>query len=255
MAVWDTFTLDDELDLLECRLTELSPVVDRFVICESPVVHADGRPKPLHYAQNQARFAPWADQIVHVIAGGMPEGPDPWPRERHQRNAIMAGLRAAAPDDLIMFSDVDEIPTQDAVWAAVSAREPVLFVQHLVFFAVDWLAPWPWEGTCAARLDQIGSIAQMREDRPGWRRLYGGGWHLTWLGGPDGIRRKLANRCHTDETAMIEGHVAAGETWERGLVWTGPQGGPTQCEPVDVDGTWPRWVWERRCPPVWFRPR
>jgi hypothetical protein len=29
----------------------------------------------------------------------------------------------------------------------------------------------------------------------------------------------------------------------------------TKMLPVDVDATWPRWVYERRCPANWFRPR
>jgi beta-1,4-mannosyl-glycoprotein beta-1,4-N-acetylglucosaminyltransferase len=41
--IFDCFTFFNELDLLEIRLHELAPVVDRFVIAESPVTFT-GRP-------------------------------------------------------------------------------------------------------------------------------------------------------------------------------------------------------------------
>ena len=65
--VVDTFMMSDELDMLECRLTELEGVVDLFVIAEADVTHS-GAPKPFHYADNVDRFARWADRIVEAPA-------------------------------------------------------------------------------------------------------------------------------------------------------------------------------------------
>ena len=62
----DSFPFNNELDMLECRLTELYDAVDWFVLVEATRDHQDHR-KPLHYADNTGRFLPWADKIVHVI--------------------------------------------------------------------------------------------------------------------------------------------------------------------------------------------
>jgi hypothetical protein len=93
----DAFPLFNELDILELRLTELSPVVDRFVIVEANRTHK-GTLKPLHYAENAQRFAEWKDKIVHVVwryatrATGLAAIRR---REMMQRNAILAGVRTA----------------------------------------------------------------------------------------------------------------------------------------------------------------
>jgi hypothetical protein len=44
----DCFTFFNELDMLEFRLTELDPYVDKFVIIESTKTFT-GKPKPLYY--------------------------------------------------------------------------------------------------------------------------------------------------------------------------------------------------------------
>jgi hypothetical protein len=114
MAIYDCFPFFNELDLLEIRLMELDPVVDRFVLAEAPVTHA-GREKPLFFAENAKRFAKWRRKIVHVVVDDMPTGSDPWERENHQRNAIVRGLAKAVPNDGVIISDADEIPSADAV--------------------------------------------------------------------------------------------------------------------------------------------
>jgi Glycosyltransferase family 17 len=255
--IFDTFTLDWELDLLECRLTELASEVDWFVLCEATTTQSTGEPKPLHFAENLGRFARWLPKIMPVAVKNLPAGDDPWAREKAQRNAIMTGLKwaGAGPGDLLLYSDVDEIPTVGAIRAAADLGVPCVFDQVACYYAVDWIAPWIWEGTCACRAGDVGSIAEMREARAGWLHLPLAGWHLSWLGGPEGIRRKLANRAHTDETSWYLEQLAAGRLYEGGIVSRSYSGDPVQMEPVDVDASWPRWVAERRCPPEWFRPR
>jgi len=73
---------------------------DRFVVVEATRTHSNV-PKPLHFAENAARFAPFADKIVHVVVDDMPAHGDAWTRENFQRNALVRGLRAAHPNDLV----------------------------------------------------------------------------------------------------------------------------------------------------------
>ena len=45
----------------------------------------------------------------------MPDGDDPYKRENFQRNAISLGLIDAKDDDLIIISDLDEIPNPHSI--------------------------------------------------------------------------------------------------------------------------------------------
>jgi hypothetical protein len=253
-VIWDCFTFDDELDVLECRLTELDAVVDRFVLCESPMAQSDGSPKPMHFADNAGRFRPWLSKIAPLGVILPPAPADSWERERAQRNAIREALNTR-PEDLIMYSDVDEIPSAAAVADAFHSLVPVVFAQHACYYAVDWVADWPWLGTCAFRPGDLTTFADMRERRTGWPQVAPGGWHLSWLGGPDAIRAKIAHRAHTDEVQFITEELDAGLLYEKGLVRRTYKGDQTQLWGADVDDSWPVWVAQRRCPPNWFRPR
>lgn len=135
--IWDCFLFFRELDLLEIRLAQLSPMVHRFVLVEA-AYDFRGQPKPLIYAENKARFAAFADKIEHVVVETEPPDPDArWARQRWQRDQVLPALTGAAPDDLVMISDLDEIPTDEALAEATRllTRAPCAVVfempQHL----------------------------------------------------------------------------------------------------------------------------
>ena len=257
----DCFPFNNELDMLECRLVELYQAVDRFVLVEADVDHQD-HPKPYHYAENADRFAPWADKIVHVRAKDLPnvrDFPDPWAREHAQREWIAEGLAqiGVGTDDIIMQSDVDEIPR------ALHARNirpngMVAFDQRLYCFAVDWQHPGGWRGTVAGRAGFIRSLGyqafgRMRDSRntvPSPPYLKDSGWHLSWLGGRDANLAKLGSFCHPEIADRTLEGLRADSFLRQGWHVDG-----VRMDPVDVDDTWPRWIVERRCPANWFRPR
>ena len=95
--------------MLDIRLRELDTVVDRFVLVEATRTHSN-RPKPLYYAENRARYAAFADKIIHVVVEDTPDTTNAWAIERFQRDCILRGLHNCRPDDIILMSDVDEIP-------------------------------------------------------------------------------------------------------------------------------------------------
>ena len=129
--LFDCFTFFNELDLLELRLLELDPLVHRFVLVEAPQTFT-GLPKPLHFKLNRDRFERFLPKIVHVVLEEFPAGlASAWDREHHSRRGIMHGLADAAPDDLVLISDVDEIPKPANLEAALrspgSARRLTVF--------------------------------------------------------------------------------------------------------------------------------
>ena len=90
---------------------------DHFIIVEARQTFR-GDEKPLYFQDNRRLFRRWSTQLDHCVVD-LPDGPDAWARERHQRNIarnVLADL-GAANDDLVLLTDLDEI-----VRAAASAR-------------------------------------------------------------------------------------------------------------------------------------
>lgn len=247
--IWDTFMGCDELDMLECRLTELQDVPDlHHVVVEADVDH-QGHPKPYHFTENQERFAAWSDRLTIVRATDLPDSPDAWDREHAQREWVSEALADADPHDVVLHGDIDEIPT--ATFARnVKPRGFIAAGQRFYCFAVDWLHPSEWPGTVAAPIKSITSFAKMRDTRLLCQRIPGSGWHFTWIGGHDVTVEKVNHFCHPEVLAW------AGEALERDDLYRhGYHVDGKRLDPVEVDHTWPRWIAEGHAPDSWFRPR
>lgn len=257
----DTFMFNDELDMLECRLTEIGDIVDHVVLVEADTTHQD-TPKPFHFSENAERFAPWADKLIVVHATGLPpkgEAADPWSRENAQREWIGVGLEriGVGTTDLIFQSDVDEIPRRLAM-RNVRPTGMLAFGMRFHPFAVDWRHPQDWRGTVVAQAGAIKDLGDRRFSRMRDCRnvaqcppyLADAGWHFTWVGGNDYAQRKLRSFCHPEIAAKTEHHLNDDKFLREGWHVDG-----TKLKPVEVDATWPTWIAERRCPPNWFRPR
>lgn len=248
--IFDCVMYRDEADMLQGRLREFEPMDVTTILVEAPVTHR-GDPKPLWFAENADRFAPWKNRVVHVIANDLPVGCDPWVTEHAQRDAAIPALNElAADDDIVVIADVDEFWPQGFDFARVS---PVVsFNQNLAMYAVDWLYPQLHCCTVAARWGALKgkSLAAVRDNRHAYP-MVNGGWHLTWLGGLEGQRQKLAVTCHTEMTKLSKELLASGRCYREGIHHTGD----FQMRRVEVDETWPRFIYDRRCPKNWLRPR
>lgn len=229
--VYDCFPFFRELDLLEIRLAELAPRVDRFVLIEA-TRDFTGHSKPLYYEENRDRFSQWADRIIHVVVDSDPPDADArWARQRWQRDQALRALDdagpddagPAGPDDIVMISDLDEIPRPEALDQAIGllteapcaivmtmhgheyrvdirARTRALAttrmvrrrhfrVPHLVrqFKRAYWKSAPDWA-------DQIpfGYHSFRASGRPLRRHvLTDAGWHLTSIGAAEFSRAKL----------------------------------------------------------------
>ena len=111
--VYDCFQFFNELDILKIRLNVLNDIVDRFVISEATETFS-GIKKPLYYEENKEMFAEFADKIIHVVVEDTPEG-GTHERDTFQKNAVTRGLAGCTDDDVIIFSDLDEIPNPDKI--------------------------------------------------------------------------------------------------------------------------------------------
>ena len=108
--LYDCFSYWDEDLLLDLRLNILDDYVDYFVIVEGNKTWQNN-PKELRF--DIKKFDKFKDKIIYVPVEDMPDGNNPYLRENFQRNCISRGLSKSLDDDLILISDLDEIPNPE----------------------------------------------------------------------------------------------------------------------------------------------
>jgi hypothetical protein len=224
----DAFMFFNELDTLEVRLRELDSVVDLFVLLECGESHS-GAKKPYIFDENRDRFAPFLGKIKHIRLPGLPPLTQDTERQRfwlenYQRNFLLTGLIACGvrTSDMIMISDVDEIPSRESVVAAANAVEgDEVWIFKQTYFKcffdsklTDDLYSRRWLGTVAARFSVFGNLLPndlrihkanagrfydpARQDGPDRHFIENGGWHMTYFGGANASEYKIANFTHGD---------------------------------------------------------
>ena len=280
--LYDIFLFNNEFDVLEIRLHELSPIVDRFVICESPVTFS-GKEKPLHFSENRERFASFADRIDHVVIKDVPlAAPDEqnlskrrrerrtFGRQCTQRNRLAGALLGLADDDLVLLSDVDEIPRATALKTAcetigtggeVHCFELRMFKYYLNLEHPDF---WLRSGPRLVRRRHLTNLQSLRDvcgpspsplrnaarfirasvamRRPVRRIVHrNSGWHFGTLNGPDAVVEKYQSNSHVvDERLLNRDYVSQ----RIGDAVTGRVDQPVKLVRCEVDETFPAYVRE-----------
>jgi len=157
-----------------------------------------------------------------------------WEREHYQRNAIMRGLKKCKDRDIILISDLDEIPKGHLIphiKPEMKRRSisTINFQMHQYRFHLNRRHPTDFlcDGTVAttcAHLRQW-SPQYVREKRAKTWCFKNAGWHFTWMGGRERVRKKMQSVVEgtdervTDESidAMLQGvpMVPLDETFPR----------------------------------------
>ena len=228
--LFDVFLFLNEFDLLELRLKTLNHIVDYFVITEVNETFS-GVSKPFIFEKNRKRFKKfdqkiiynpitkkellelekktWSDYVcdlnksIYYKHKGKPAKylKKSLRREISHRDAAILGFfKLAANDDLILLSDLDEIPNPKAISLAKNKN---LECPH--YFKMDWYLYWinnkvsfPWFGTVLFKFSNLkGSsldnlrFASFKEDIVPGPIISNGGWHFSYLGGYSSIIYKL----------------------------------------------------------------
>ena len=110
--IYDCFSYLDEDLLLNLRLNILDKYVDYFVIIEGNKTWQNN-PKKLKFDIN--KYEKFKHKIIYIKVTDLPDGKDPYLRENYQRNSILKGLINSKEDDLIIISDLDEIPNPNSL--------------------------------------------------------------------------------------------------------------------------------------------
>lgn len=245
--IYDCFIFCDELDLLEIRLEELYPVVDRFILCESTKTFS-GKPKELVFANNKPRFSRYADKIEHVVCE-LPDESSSWDREALQRRAMAKGLPTLTADDYIFISDCDEIPERSTVSKAVQALRdnpqyvgPLTLTYQLYYGKLTHKVIKPDDHfrhratiVVPAKIFS-GDCQEYKQNRAAYAYSYLGGWHFSYLGDPAKIIRKIESYAHTEfDRPDIKEKIP--ERLEQGQDLLGRPG--FEIEKVALDDTYP----------------
>ena len=220
--IYDCFPFFNELDLLEIRLHELANVVDQFVLVESTRTFQKN-PKPLHYALNKARFKEFEHKITHVVVDDFPgffykfRRPRPWDYSNFQKNKVSEALRSCKPDDIILISDLDEIPAAQQINNVKDKQGVFVFQQLLCHFFLNYVAVEApeepsltkhkeyiyWKGTVMIRFKDFKNFktTRMMRDRndDSVIQVMEGGWHFSSLGDQDNLIQKLKAWEHSKE--------------------------------------------------------
>ena len=193
--IYDCFSYWDEDLLLDLRLNILDKFVDYFVIVEGNKTWQNNSKK---HKFDLKKFKKFEKKIIYIPVEDMPDGDNPYLRENFQRNCISRGLNKANENDLILISDLDEIPNPKKINAFKKNMKFAVFKQLHFYYKFNLLSqmnPY-WYGSRICVKKYLKSPQWLRElkfkKRPFWRidkiRLNNiiedGGWHFCNLKEP-----------------------------------------------------------------------
>ena len=155
-------------------------------------------------------------KITHLIVDKFPNNLTPWERQAYQRERILAKIKKADDEDLILFSDPDEIPNLNNLRKINYKKKYIIFLQNLFYYKLNIKEVElgnNWEGTRGCLKKNLKSIDYMRQKVVKKNLKYGfwridkeknlqivenGGWHFSYLLTPLEIRRKIKTFAHTE---------------------------------------------------------
>jgi len=167
MKIFDCFMYFDEEVVLDVRLNILNKLVDYFVIVESKFTHK-GDERKLKF--NHKKFEKFKDKIIYLVYEEQPSKIEiindedneneksrkyifnAAYRENGQRNYIEKGIINAKKNDIILISDVDEIPNITDIDFYKIKEKIILFKQDMFYYKFNLKMPnLKWTGSKACK--------------------------------------------------------------------------------------------------------
>ena len=202
--VYDCFLFFNELELLEIRLNILQATVDKFVLVESSKTFS-GNDKPFYFEENKEKYSQFLEKIIHIKVFDYPEMENAWAMESYQRNQIARGIEQCKPDDIILISDLDEIPNHEVIKNYKATGKGICVLKQLHF---DYYLNYQrcgknnyWYNVKIFRYNDITainpapqSIRKLQDNKT----IKNGGWHFSFLGGMASIKIKVQAFSHQE---------------------------------------------------------
>ena len=244
MKIFDCFMYFDEEIVLDLRLNILDKYVDYFIIVESIYTHR-GDKRNLKF--DPKKFTKFQNKIKYFIYDEIPEKIEPILdndnennkaskyimnaiyRENGQRNYISTGLKDAKDNDLVLISDVDEIPNLKNLNFNALKEKIIIFKQDMFYYKLNLKLPnIIWSGTKACKKKDLLSPQWLRNIKDRKYPIYrldtffskkkyssikfidNGGWHFSNLKTAQEIEYKLRSYLHHrefDENPMTTNEI------------------------------------------------
>ena len=215
----DAFTFLNEKELVELRVKYLNDIVDCFLIVEADFTHT-GKEKKWNFPEilknNLKKFSnkiqyhqmkvdlekAEAEKSSKYIGKTLGRS---WRVETMQRNYLKEAYKKfSSSDDIIIISDLDEIPSKDKISFIKSCDfktiAPVAFGQALFHLNCNYLNLEQWIGSVAITKKLIDKYEPQvfRDYKNRISRFIDAGWSFSSFGGPKKIREKLEAFCHEE---------------------------------------------------------
>tara|TARA_B100000315_G_scaffold215586_1_gene214950 strand:- start:45 stop:854 length:810 start_codon:yes stop_codon:yes gene_type:complete len=261
MAVYDCFQFFNEEHILDLRLNILDEFVDVFVIVESTSDH-QGKQKRLNFDLN--KFKKFSNKITYIVVDDTKEAIKK-PHfggeslvEQHQRNSLIRGLKNCHDDDLIILSDVDEIPNLNKLHMFNKKNKYAVFSQNMYNYKINLLNQTEscWHGSKICLKKDLKSPQWLRNLKfkkyPFWRIdkprnlqiIENGGWHFAYLQSPENISKKIKSFAHGEynkgnftNQENIKKKINMGkDIFDRGISY----------KKVEIDNTFPKYIFDNK---------
>jgi beta-1,4-mannosyl-glycoprotein beta-1,4-N-acetylglucosaminyltransferase len=187
--IYDLLLINTELNWLEIRLGQMYDHVDYFIILEASMTFQD-TPKPLFVQENWSRFEKYHSKMIrHTLNIEGAKFEKTWDRETFSRNAMydqvipyLEGPQVAAMGDVILVSDVDEIPRPSTLTALRNCRFPQKLSLHsdMYYYSFQWHSRGDWAHPQATYYN--GNDTVLPNDLRGSAdsHLYRAAWHCSY---------------------------------------------------------------------------
>ena len=227
MNIYDGFMYYDEDLILDLRLNLLNEFVKKFIIVESNYTHS-GKKRKLNF--DIRNFSKFKNKIHYIIVDTLPKNilklqtsdnehqtnskilDNALARENYHRDKIHLGLDDCNDDDIIIVSDIDEIPN---LVNFQHKGKISIFLQKMFYYKFNLKHPTlTWVGSKACKKKDFISPQWLRNIKSKkynlWRLdilfskkkyfnlnfIKNGGWHFTSIKKPEDIHYKLSNFLH-----------------------------------------------------------
>jgi len=257
MAIYDCFQFFNEEDILDIRLNILSPFVDYFIITESVYDH-QGNLRELVF--NRKKFEKFNHKINYIIVNDIPQSAIKNHQGGHslieqcQRNAIMRGLQRSRNEDLIIISDVDEIPDLRKL-NLYNKKNYAVFSQRMFNFKLNLMniTESNWHGSRICLKKNLKSPQYLRNIKfkkyPFWRLdkirniqvIENGGWHFSYLQDVSLIMKKIKSFSHGEfNNSLIVNENTISEKINKGIDIFNRN---IEYKKVEIDNSFPEYIY------------
>jgi len=214
----DAFTFFNEKELVELRIRYLEEIVDFFVIVEANITH-QGKKKEWNFPnilkKNLEKFShkiqyhqlninlddikneeSWIRENV--------KGDQAWRIENFQRNFIKTACKKFSDGDILIISDVDELPNKKKLKFILSCDfneiAPVALQQYQFQLDCNYVNDEIWRGSVVTTMKNNNNHSPqiIRNARYNTSCLFDAGWSFSSFGGTENVIEKIEAFAHKE---------------------------------------------------------